>query len=66
VAVTRLKTGEVIVNEPYKQQGRSVYMCRKIECLKKIRDRKGGNALKYGLKVEIPEDIWKKLEAVIK
>ncbi len=62
LAVTRLKNGEVIVNDPYEQRGRSVYICRKKECLRKIRDRKGQNGLQYGLKVQIPENIWKILE----
>jgi predicted RNA-binding protein YlxR (DUF448 family) len=66
LAVTRLKNGEVLVNADHKKAGRSVYLCRKMECLKKARDRKGKNGLEYGLKVKIPQEIWKELEDRLK
>lgn len=66
LAVTRLKNGEVVVNEGRKNAGRSVYLCRKAECLRKARGRKGQNGLQFGLKVQIPDSIWETLEKTLK
>ncbi len=66
LAITRLKDGSVLLNEGHKKAGRSVYLCKKDECSKKARGSKGKNPLKYWLKVEIPEGIWKELEAYFK
>lgn len=65
LAVTRLKDGSVVVNDPYRQIGRSAYVCRKAECLKKARGKKKKSALQYWLKVKIPDDIWAGLEKLI-
>ena len=62
LAITRLKDGAVVVNEPYQKRGRSVYLCRQPQCLKKARGRKGQNGLQYGLKVKILDEIWAELE----
>ncbi len=61
LAVTRLKNGEVIVNDPYQQLGRSVYLCRNAGCLKKAQTMKGKNPLQFGLKVSVPDTIWEDL-----
>jgi len=65
LAVTRLKNGVVIVNEPYVQQGRSVYLCKNPACLKKAGIGKSKNALSYWLKVKIPDEIWAKLVSIL-
>ncbi len=65
LAVTRLKNGEVVVNENHQKAGRSVYLCKKPECLKKAHGRKGHNALKYGLKVEVPDQVFEELQKII-
>ncbi len=66
LAITRLKNGEVVVNDGHKKAGRSVYLCRKAECLRKARDRKGQNGLQFGLKVQIPDSVWENLEKLLK
>lgn len=66
LAVTRLKNGSVVVNDPYRQIGRSAYVCRKAECLKKARGNKKKSAMQYWLKVKIPDEIWQNIEEIIK
>lgn len=61
VAVTRLKDGSVVVNLEQKLDGRSAYLCRKVECLKKARKGKRKNGLEFGLKVKVPPEIWSEL-----
>lgn len=65
LAVTRLKDGTVVVNDPCRQIGRSAYICRKAECLKKARGNKKKSAMQYWLKVKIPDEIWTGLEKLI-
>lgn len=62
LAITRHKDGTVTVNEPYRQIGRSAYICRKAECLKKARGNKKKSAVQYWLKVKVPDEIWAELE----
>lgn len=50
-----------MVNDPYGQLGRSVYLCRNAGCLKKAQMMKGKNPLQFGLKVEVPGAIWEDL-----
>ncbi len=66
LAVTRLKNGALILNEPRTSSGRSVYLCKKMECLRKCRDRKGQNGIQYGLKVKPTDEFWGELEKLIK
>lgn len=66
LAVTRLKNGDVIVNPDRKKSGRSAYLCKKPECLRRVHNRKGKNGLEYGLKVKIPDSVWEELQKIIK
>lgn len=50
-----------MVNDPYGQLGRSVYLCRNAGCLKKAQMMKGKNPLQFGLKVSVPDTIWEDL-----
>lgn len=63
VGISRLKDGTVVVDFDHKFSGRSVYLCRKKHCFLKAYRRKGKNALEYGLKVSIPQQVWIELEA---
>lgn len=65
VAVTRQKNGTVRFSHDRKFPGRSVYLCRQSSCFLKATKRKGKNALAYGLKVEIPPDIFMELEKLL-
>ncbi len=65
LAVTRLKSGEVVVNFGHKFVGRSVYLCRNQKCLKKAKMRKGKNGVEFGLKVKAEESLWRELERVV-
>jgi predicted RNA-binding protein YlxR (DUF448 family) len=65
LAVTKLKDGLVKVNADNKLSGRSAYLCRNKFCLAKARARKGRDGLSFGLKVKVPDDIWKELEKLI-
>ena len=62
LAVTRLKSGEVKVDLKGELDGRSVYLCYKLGCLKKAQKRKPKSALQFGLKVKVPVEIWGELE----
>lgn len=66
LAITRKKDGTVQVNPGKKAAGRSVYLCLKPKCLSIARDRKGQNALQFGLKSPISPVIWAELEKIIK
>ena len=66
LAVTRLKSGQVVINAARKEAGRSVYLCKKQSCLLKAVNRKGQNALQYGLKVQIPSELRAELEKILK
>lgn len=65
LALTRLTSGNVIINKNNEMNGRSVYLCRNNLCLKKAIHRKGQNAIQYGLKSKIPEEIFRELEVII-
>lgn len=66
IPVTKLKNGIINVNPEGIFFGRSAYLCRKMDCLKKARERKGRNGLEYALKAKIPSDLWLQLEKLIK
>ncbi len=61
LAITRAKSGNIAVHFGPDLAGRSVYLCKKEQCLAKAQHRKGLNALEHGLKVKIDEKVWKDL-----
>ena len=56
-------SGELIINNEKPVFGRSVYICKNEECLRKaLKKRK----IEYSLKVELSENIKEKLSTVLK
>ena len=62
IRVVRTPEGEVLLDRTGKQNGRGVYMCRSVDCLKKA--RKSGR-LASSLSCVIPEDIYDELAAEV-
>ena len=62
VRVVRTPEGEIRLDTTGKMNGRGVYLCPKAACLKKARKAK---RLERSLEVEIPDEIWDSLEAMI-
>lgn len=58
----RTPSGEVILDGTGRASGRGAYICRSAECLKKAVRSK---ALNRALKVDIPDEILKRLEEEI-
>ena len=59
IRVVRTPEGEVILDATGKKSGRGAYLCRNISCFRKARKSK---RLESGLSVQIPEEIYERLE----
>ena len=57
--ILRTDTGEVIIDDTGRKNGRGAYLCRDPECLRKARK---SHALDRSLKTVIPEEIYDALE----
>ena len=57
--VLRSAEGEILLDDTGRKNGRGAYLCRDPECLQKARRSKG---LERSLKIEIPEEIYERLE----
>ena len=62
VRIVRTPSGEVILDGTGRASGRGAYICRSAECLKKAVRSK---ALNRALKVDIPDELLKRLEEEI-
>lgn len=56
------KTSKVLINNENKIQGRSVYICKNIECIEKALKKK---KIEHSLKSELPENIKQELYTVL-
>ena len=61
--VLRSDTGEILLDETGKRNGRGAYLCRNPECLQKARKNHG---LERSLKQQIPQEIYDRLEKELK
>ncbi len=59
IRVIKTPTGEIMLDETGKANGRGAYICRSAECLNRAFKNKG---LERSLKSQIPEDILKRME----
>ena len=57
--ILRSETGEILLDETGKRNGRGAYLCRNPECLRKARKSHG---LERSLKLSVPEEIYDRLE----
>ncbi len=62
VRVVRTPSGEIVLDDTGKANGRGVYLCPKKSCLQKARKAK---RLERNLDTAIPEEIWSALEEKI-
>jgi predicted RNA-binding protein YlxR (DUF448 family) len=59
IRVVRTPEGDVVLDVTGKKSGRGAYICHSLSCFKKARKSK---RLETGLNVQIPEEIYEKLE----
>ena len=59
IRVVRTPEGEVCLDATGKKSGRGAYICHSLACFKKARKSK---RIETSLSVEIPEEIYEKLE----
>ena len=59
IRVLRTPEGEVVLDVTGKKSGRGAYICYSLSCFKKARKSK---RLDANLNIEIPEEIYEKLE----
>lgn len=59
IRVLRTPEGEVVLDVTGKKSGRGAYICHSLSCFKKARKSK---RFETNLSIEIPEDIYEKLE----
>ena len=59
IRILRTDTGEVVMDDTGRSNGRGAYLCRDPECLRKARKSR---ALDRSLKTSIPEEIYDALE----
>jgi hypothetical protein len=59
IRVVRNKDGEVSLDLTGKKSGRGAYICKDVQCLAKAHKKK---SLERGLKCQIPDEIYAKLE----
>jgi predicted RNA-binding protein YlxR (DUF448 family) len=59
IRVLRTPEGEVVLDVTGKKSGRGAYLCHSLSCFKKARKSK---RLDANLNIEIPEEIYEKLE----
>lgn len=58
IRVVKTETGEVMIDQTGKANGRGVYLCREPECLLKARKCR---ALERGLRCSVPPDVYDEL-----
>ena len=63
VRIIRLPDKSLCLDET--KSGRSVYLCKNVNCYKRAVERKGQNAITYGLKVPVTEEFKKGLRDLI-
>ncbi|MHB0913402.1 MAG: RNase P modulator RnpM [Armatimonadota bacterium] len=61
--VVRTPSGEIVIDRTGKLAGRGAYLCGREECLRRTLKEK---RLQRALKTEIPEEIIRELEEIIK
>ena len=59
IRVVRTPEGDVVLDTTGKKSGRGAYICHSLSCFKKARKSK---RLETGLNVQIPEEIYERLE----
>lgn len=59
VRVLKTPEGTVVLDKSHRQNGRGAYVCRRGECIQKLRKSR---RLEHSLKVPIPEEIYQALE----
>ena len=65
LALTKLKSGIVIVNYDQKSAGRSIYVCKKKDCLKSfLKNAKQRTFLKSSLRGNITDEILDEIKSV--
>lgn len=57
--IVRRPDGSIVYDSTGRQNGRGAYLCRRLECLKKAEKTR---SLERALGVEIPEEVYRKLE----
>lgn len=62
IRVVRTPTGEVIADAREKAPGRGAYICRNVDCFKKIRKSR---ALERMLEVAIPEETYEAIASLL-
>lgn len=62
IRVVKNKEGHLNIDSTGKMNGRGAYICSNMECLEKAKKNKG---LNRALKIEIPDEIYDKLNDVI-
>ena len=62
IRVVKNKEGHLNIDLTGKMNGRGAYICSNMECLEKVKKNKG---LNRALKIEIPDEIYDKLNDVI-
>ena len=63
IRIVRNKEGEIFVDETGKQNGRGAYIKRDLEVLELAKKNK---ALDRALDIEVPEEVYERIEKVIK
>lgn len=62
IRVVRTPTGEVVADAREKSPGRGAYICRNLDCFKKIRKSR---ALERMLEVAIPEETYEAIASLL-
>jgi predicted RNA-binding protein YlxR (DUF448 family) len=62
IRVVHTPEGEVRLDLTGRQNGRGVYLCKKLDCLKAARKRK---SLEKSLKTPIPDTVYEELERTL-
>ncbi len=59
IRVLRTPEGEIVIDFTGKKSGRGAYICKKLDCFKKARQKK---RLEASLEVKIPDEVYLRLE----
>ena len=59
IRVLRTPEGEIVVDFTGKKSGRGAYICKKLDCFKKARQKR---RLEASLECSIPEEVYDRLE----
>ena len=59
IRVLRTPEGEIVIDFTGKKSGRGAYICKKLDCFKKARQKK---RLEASLEVKIPDEVYARLE----